>query len=112
MVITEFESTAKVMLDALQGSSDRRSAVVTPTPNGGFNGEGGALSRAGIPTIGYIPIPSYLLAGPPNGCIEKLDPTHMHGEIQVLTKVVRQLDGMSRTDLTKGGRMTSRAAAD
>jgi hypothetical protein len=111
LVITEFDSTAKVMLDAFEGSSDRRSAVVTPTPSGGFNGEGGALSRAGIPTIGYIPIPSYLLAGPPNGCIEKLDPKHLHAEIQVLTKVVRQLDGMSRAELSKGGRMATRATA-
>jgi hypothetical protein len=110
LVITEFESTTRVMLDAWSGSADNRSVVVTPTPKGGFNGEGGALSRAGIPTIGYIPIPSYLLAGPDNGCIEKLDRQHLHAEIAVLTKAVQQIDSMSRADLVGTGRMSSRTA--
>lgn len=112
LVITEFDSTAHVMLDAWSGSADRRSAVVTPTPSGGFNGEGGGLSRAGVPTIGYIPIPSYLLAGPENGCIEKLDREHLHAQIGVLTKAVQQIDTMSRAELSRGGRMTARAAAN
>lgn len=112
LVITEFDSTARVMLDAWAGSADRRSAIVTPTPKGGFNGEGGALSRAGIPTIGYIPIPSYLLAGPENGCIERLDRQHLHAEIEVLTKAVQQIDSMSRAELVGGGRMSSRTAAN
>src|SRR5229473_1541985 len=105
LVITEFDSTARIMLDAWNGSTDRRSAIVTPTPKGGFNGEGGALSRAGVPTIGYIPIPSYLLAGPENGCIEKLDRQHLHAEIGVLTKAVQQIDAMSRAELRTGGRV-------
>jgi hypothetical protein len=109
LVITEFDATRQVILDAWNGSDDRRSVVVTPTPKGGFNGEGGGLSRAGIPTIGYIPIPSYLLAGPKNGCIEKLDRQHLHAEIAVLTKAVQQIDAMSRNDLRRGGRMDARS---
>ena len=39
-----------------------------PRPHKGpFFGEGGALSQIGIPTIGYIPIPSYLVDSPPDG---------------------------------------------
>ncbi len=106
LVITEFDSTARIMLDAWNGSTDSRSAIVTPTPKGGFNGEGGALSHAGVPTIGYIPIPSYLLAGPENGCIEKLDRQHLHAEIGVLTKAVQQIDAMSRAELRTGGRVS------
>ena len=45
--------------------------MVNPV-NGGWLGEGGGLSRAGIPTIGYIPQPSYLCAGPDNCEIDKL----------------------------------------
>jgi len=59
------------MLESLQGSADRRAVVVKPA-RGGFSGEGSALSRAGIPAIGYIPMP------PPDGCLEKLSPELMH----------------------------------
>ena len=104
IAITEFDATAKIMLDAVQGTGDRRIAVVTPTPKGGFNGEGGALSRAGIPTIGYIPIPSYLLAGPQNGSIEKLDKTFLYDQVQVLTKVVQTIGSMTAEQLKGRGR--------
>jgi hypothetical protein len=107
LVITEFESTARIMLDGLRGTGDQRAAVVIPTQQGGFNGEGGTLSRAGIPTIGYIPIPSYLLAGPQNGCIEKLSPTFMHEQIEVLARVVHMMDRMLATELKGRGRLTS-----
>ena len=107
IAITEFQSTAKVMLDAVQGTADRRVAVVGPTPKGAFNGEGGALSRAGVPTIGYIPIPSYLLAGPQDGCIEKLDKTFLHQQLEALTKVVLKMDGMSSAELRGQGRSTA-----
>ena len=43
------------------GSRDTNAVVVKPGP---FFGEGGALNRAGIPTIGYIPLPEYLCAAP------------------------------------------------
>ena len=49
-------------VEALEGSGDRKTAVVNPV-HGGWLGEGGSLARAGVPTIGYIPQPNYLLAG-------------------------------------------------
>jgi hypothetical protein len=107
LAITEFESTAKIMLDSWQGSGDKRAAVIIPTPRGGFNGEGGALSRAGIPTIGYIPIPSYLLIGTEDGCIDKLSKPFLHEQLQVLTKVVHKMDAMSAAELKGRGRVTS-----
>jgi hypothetical protein len=104
LVITEFEPTAKIMLDSLQGTGDRRAAVVVPTPNGSFNGEGGALSRAGIPTIGYIPIPTYLLVGPQDGCIDKLSRTLLYEQLIALANVVHTMDGMTAADLKGKGR--------
>jgi hypothetical protein len=107
LVITEFEATAKVMLDSFEGTGDRRAAVVVPTPRGGFNGEGGALSRAGIPTIGYIPIPSYLLVGPADGCIDKLSKPLLYEQIVALGKAIQKMDGMSAAELKGKGRTTT-----
>src|SRR5262249_33147835 len=70
VAITPNPSTGAIMADGLKGSLDR-GAAVNPV-NGGWLGEGGGLSRAGIPTIGYIPQPNYLLAGAADGCIDKL----------------------------------------
>jgi hypothetical protein len=91
LVITAYKSTADIMLSAAQGTSDRRVVAVKPK-TGPFFGEGGALSRAGIPTIGYIPLPDYLLAGPPDCYIGKLSPTLLSGQIQALAKVVHRMD--------------------
>ncbi|HYM21687.1 MAG TPA: hypothetical protein VEU08_00695, partial [Vicinamibacterales bacterium] len=94
VAITPSKSMGDILVDALQGSADRRTAVVNPV-NGGFLGEGSALSRAGVPTIGYIPQPNYLLAGPQDGCIEKLSARLMHAQIEVFTRAVHTIDAMS-----------------
>ena len=80
-----------------KGSRDR-AGVVNPA-NGGWLGEGSSLSRAGIPTIGYIPQPNYLLAGPADGCIEKLSPELMHSQIQVFAKLLHAIETMSAGQL-------------
>ncbi len=98
VAITEMPTPGKILVEALNGSSDRNTAVVNPV-HGGWLGEGGALARAGIPTIGYIPQPNYLLAGPADGCIEKLSPQRLHSEIEVFAKVIRKMDGMSAAEL-------------
>jgi hypothetical protein len=97
VAISPLKSTADVMLEGLQGSQDR-AGVVNPA-HGGWFGEGGSLARAGIPTIGYIPQPNYLLAAPANGCIEKLSPELMHSQIEVFARVIRKMDSMSRDQL-------------
>jgi hypothetical protein len=40
-----------------------------------------------VPTIGYIPIPDYLLARPPNCCIQKRNPDLLH-TIEVFAQVI------------------------
>jgi hypothetical protein len=97
VAITPSKSMGQLMVEALQGSLDR-AAVVNPV-NGGWLGEGGGLSRAGVPTIGYIPQPNYLLAGPADGCIEKLSAELMHSQIQVFAKVIHAIDAMSAAQL-------------
>ena len=98
VAITEHGSTGRILVDALSGSADRKTAVVNPV-HGGWLGEGGGLARAGVPTIGYIPQPNYLLAGPADGCIEKLSAERMHAEIEVFAKVVHTIDSMAAADL-------------
>jgi len=101
VAITPSRPMALALVDALQGSRDR-AAVVDPI-GGGFLGEGSALSRAGIPTIGYIPQPNYLLAGPADGCIDKLDAGLMHSQIQVFAKLVHGIETMSAAELKGSG---------
>jgi len=91
VAITEMKTPGMILVEALQGSGDKKTAVVNPV-HGGWLGEGGGLARAGVPTIGYIPQPNYLLAGPANGCIEKLDPALLHSQIEVFAKVIHKMD--------------------
>ncbi len=97
VAITPSKPMADLLIEALQGSHDR-AGVVNPV-GGGFLGEGSSLSRAGVPTIGYIPQPNYLLAGPGNGCIEKLSAELMHSQIQVFAKLIHRIDAMSAAQL-------------
>ena len=97
VAITPSRPMGELLVEALQGSRDR-AGVVNPV-GGGFLGEGSSLSRAGVPTIGYIPQPNYLLAGPANGCIEKLSPELLHSQIQVFAKLIHKIDAMSAAQL-------------
>jgi hypothetical protein len=100
LAISPLKGTAQVMKDALEGSNAGRTAVVkSASPEGRFFGEGNALWGAGIPTIGYIPLPNYLLAGPANGCIEKLNAELLHRQVQVFAKVLVKMDSLSAAEL-------------
>jgi len=85
---------------ALQGTAARRTGIVDPV-KGGFLGEGSALSRAGVPTIGFIPQPNYLLAGPADGCIDKLSPRLMHAQIEVFARTLHNIEAMTAAQLKK-----------
>ncbi len=100
VAITENKHTAGALLQALDGSASRKTAVVNPV-HGGWLGEGASLARAGIPTIGYIPQPNYLLAGPADGCIEKLSAELMHSQIQDFAKTIHLLDEIPAAELKR-----------
>jgi hypothetical protein len=97
IAISPLKTTADLMADGLTDSLDR-AAVVNPL-HGGWFGEGSALSRAGIPTIGYIPQPNYLLASPADGCIGKLSSELMYSQIKMFAAIIRKMDAMSRSEL-------------
>jgi hypothetical protein len=102
VAITPSKPMADALLESLPGSQDR-AGVVNPVDMAqrGFLGEGSGLSRAGIPTIGYIPQPNYLLAGPADGCIEKLNADLMYSQIQVFAKLIHRIDAMSSSQLKR-----------
>jgi len=99
VAITPSKAMADALIESLQGSQDR-AGVVNPV-NGGFLGEGSSLSRTGVPTIGYIPQPNYLLAGPADGCIDKLNADLMYSQIQVFAKLIHRIDAMSSSQLKR-----------
>jgi hypothetical protein len=100
VAITPFKSMADALAGALPNTDARRTAIVNPV-KGGFLGEGSSLARAGVPTIGFIPQPNYLLAGPADGCIDKLNARLMRAQIEVFAKTVHAIDAMSAAELKK-----------
>jgi hypothetical protein len=69
-------------------------------PTHWFPGEGSPFWRAGVPTIGYIPLPEYLMSQPPKGGeIEKLDKARLHQEIVVFARTLERIDGMSKAEI-------------
>jgi hypothetical protein len=100
VAITPNGMMGRALVGAFEGSRDR-AGVVIPI-NGGWLGEGSRLSHSGIPTIGYISQPNYLLARPGDGCIEKLDASFMHSQIQVFAQLLHAIDAMSAEGLTAG----------
>jgi hypothetical protein len=104
--VAERGPMGKLMVEALQGSGDRRVGVGKPTPKGRYLGEGGNLSRAGIPAIGYFAGPTYLNMAAADGCISKLSKPHIHAQIGVFAKLLHKIDVVSTPDL-KGPAPTS-----
>jgi len=72
----------KIFDQSVAGAFDRTVML----SGGAFLGEGGGFHAAGVPTIGYIPVPQYLCAMAPDGEISKLDPTHFHDQVVVTVK--------------------------
>ncbi len=101
VAITPSKAMADAMGSALPRTAANRTALVNPV-KGGFLGEGSALSRAGVPTIGFIPQPNYLLAGPADGCIDKLSPRLMYAQIELFARTVHAIDAMSAAQLRQG----------
>jgi hypothetical protein len=77
---------------AVARGKDVRGAILDPMQLSYFFGEGRPLARAGVPTIGFLPAPSYLLASPPNGAIDRVDPKLMYAQIQMLAELLDRLD--------------------
>ncbi|RNL65197.1 hypothetical protein EFK50_04320 [Nocardioides marmoriginsengisoli] len=76
------------------GTANRRTFTVAPPPALYF-GEGHDFYKKRIATMSLIPAPSYLVAAPRNGAIEKLDKHLMLGQVRTFAKVIRSLDELS-----------------
>jgi hypothetical protein len=97
--ITHHQSLAKLELESVRGTAERRVAAVKPTPKGRYLGVGSALARTGMPTLGYYASPTYLNIAAPDGCISKLSKTLMYGQIASLAKLLLKIDATPASDL-------------
>jgi hypothetical protein len=97
LVMTNVASATDIVLAGVAGTADRRGVLLKT--EGGFSGEGRFLANAGVPTIGYIPLPDYLAAAAPNGCIDKVSRSLMYGQIQALAKMIHVMDSLTAAEL-------------
>jgi hypothetical protein len=84
------KAEADVFMEACRGISPLRVAVVDPGTH--FNGLANAVHRAGVPEIGFIARPTYLLKASRNGCLEKVDSKLMYAQLQAFAKTIHLLD--------------------
>jgi hypothetical protein len=97
--ITHHETLAKLDLESMPGTTERRVAVVEPTPVGRYLGIGGSLASTGMPTLGYFGAPSYLNTVAADGCISRLSRERVYGQITTYAKLLHKLDVVSASDL-------------
>lgn len=93
------KAQADLILRSLSGTCDHPVAVINPVTVDDplawhWLGEGVPLYLAKIPTIAYIAVPNYLLAGQADGGLDKLDKRRMYSEIMAFAKVIHELDRM------------------
>lgn len=91
--ITQKKALADLMLECAEGALDDRVIVVEPV-QGRFNGEGGQTFRAGVPTLGFLPIPAYLLTAPQAGEIEKVDANLLYSQTRMFARLLEKLDAI------------------
>ena len=87
----------KIFDQSVAGAFDRTVML----SGGAFLGEGGGFHAAGVPTIGYIPVPQYLCAMAPDGEISKLDSTHFYSQVVVTVKCLLAMQ-QATADQLKG----------
>ncbi len=83
-------------LAACAGTRNNRTIAAQP----GFQfGEGHDFTAKGIPGIALIPAPTYLVAAPDGGALDRLDRHYMHGQVRAFSNVLRGLDSLSTSQL-------------
>jgi hypothetical protein len=83
-----------VFEQAMQGSMNERMFAIDAAGSAYF-GDGAPFFAARVPTISYIPLPSYLGSTAPDGHIDKLSPSRMIEEVRAFARAIRLIDGMS-----------------
>ncbi len=95
------KSLAQVFTDAAAATGAPEMSAIDPkAPGQKFYGEGSPFYRAGVPTVGYIPLPEYLMAQPPKGGdIDKLDKARLRQEMVVFARTLERIDAMTKAEL-------------
>jgi hypothetical protein len=92
---TQSKTLAELMLRASAGSIDDRIIAVDPYQHR-YTGECTWVIEYGIPTIGYMPAPSYLLKEGAHGGIERMDARLFRVQLENFTRVLRTMDVMTK----------------
>jgi hypothetical protein len=92
---TQSKTLADLMLKSAAGSIDDRIVAVNPYQHR-YTGECSGPIEYGIPTIGYMPAPSYLLKESVNCGIERMDARLYRAQLENFTRVLRSMDGMTK----------------
>jgi hypothetical protein len=95
---TQSKPLADLMLTSAAGSIDDRLVAVNPYQHR-YTGECSGPIEYGIPTIGYMPAPSFLLKDDANGGVERHDPRLFRAQLENFTRVLRAMDGMTKAQL-------------
>jgi hypothetical protein len=98
MILTQSATLADLALKSCHGTTDDRMIAVNPYQHR-YTGESGGVIEHGIPTIGIMPAPSYLLKESAHAGIEKIDPLLFRVQLENFTRVLRAMDAMSRAQL-------------
>jgi hypothetical protein len=98
MILTQSKTLADLALKSCSGTIDDRMIAVNPYQHR-YTGESGGVIEYGIPTIGIMPAPSYLLKESAHAGIEKIDPLLFRVQLENFTRMLRAMDGMSRAEL-------------
>ncbi|MFF2910229.1 hypothetical protein [Paenibacillus sp. NPDC057934] len=86
------EMMAAIWQKAVEQRDDARTVILRGHNKFEF-GESQPLFEAGIPVLGFIPMPDYLLTDSENREIDKFDAKLMHSQIVSLLKAVKLVDG-------------------
>ncbi len=90
------------VIDAVRAEDLRRTGVLRPLKGNSFFGEGTHLHEAGVPTVGYLSGPNYLLQIADGGHLDKLDPKRMHADVRFFARLIHAFDAMP-AELLKAG---------
>jgi hypothetical protein len=95
---TQSKSLADLILKSAGGTIDDRIIALNPYQHR-YTGECSGPIEYGIPTIGYMPAPSYLLKESAHCGIERMDARLYRAQLENFTRVLRTLDGMTKEQL-------------
>ncbi len=102
---TEFTYAGNAMMETIWLKAvEHRSATRTVILRGHNMlefGESQPLFEAGIPVIGFIPMPDYLTVNSENREMDKFDLDLMHAQVESLLKAVNLVDGTPTEELGK-----------